>query len=186
MGKYFIWSVQEGGVLTWQRDQERIDADAALDGCYVIKTTVATADMNKYEVVKTYKSLSQVEQAFRNMKRVSLEMRPMWHKTEDRIRAHVFICMLAYYLQWHMMDRLAPLFAAQDQHIKDRAIERKDRRWTLAYVVGAMAAQQRNRVSLCGAEFTQDTEPNEDHQTILKLLLPGGPGPATRRAKVAA
>jgi transposase len=182
MGKYFTWSVEEGGLLSWTRDQSRVEADAALDGCYVIKTTVAATQMDKDTVVKTYKSLSQVEQAFRNMKRVSLEMRPMWHKTEDRIRAHVFICMLAYYLQWHMKDRLAPIFEEQARRLKEGSLQPKERQWTLAHVVSTMAAQQSNRVSLSGHEFTQVTEPSQEHQRILQLLLPDNkPDPATRR-----
>jgi hypothetical protein len=180
MGKYFTWKVEDGNLI-WTRDQSHVDADAALDGCYVIKATVAAAAMGKDTVVRTYKSLSQVEQAFRNMKRVSLEMRPMWHKTEDRIRAHVFICMLAYYLQWHMMRRLAPIFEEQAQGLKERSLEPKDRRWTLDSALATMSAQQRNRVSLGGQVFNQDTEPSKDHRRILALLLPTKPGAAVKR-----
>ena len=182
MGKYFTWKVEDGGILTWELDKARKEADAALDGCYVIKSTVASSQMDKDTVVARYKSLSQVEQAFRNMKNVSLEMRPMWHKTADRIRAHVFICMLAYYLQWHLMDRLSPIFEEQARKLKNAAMEGKDRRWTLDNVIKIMSAQQSNRVSLCGQEFTQRTEPTEDHQKILRLLLPASPKKAKQAA----
>lgn len=101
MGKYLHWSVNEGR-LVWSVDEAAVEAAQALDGCYVIKTTVRAGAMTKAQVVARYKSLGQVEQAFRNMKKVSLEMRPMHHKRDDRIRAHVFLCMLAYYLQWHL------------------------------------------------------------------------------------
>jgi len=80
-----------------------------LDGCYVIKTNASKA-MNKENVVGAYQGLQKVEQAFKNMKTVLLELRPIHHKTDERITAHIFIVMLAYYLQWHFMQRVAPLF----------------------------------------------------------------------------
>jgi transposase len=86
----------------WDIDEESVAAAQALDGCYVIKTTVSAEAMDKDQVVSRYKSLTRVEQAFRNMKTFSLEMRPIHHKTDQRIRAHVFLGMLAYYLQWHL------------------------------------------------------------------------------------
>ena len=72
--------------------------------------------MAKQALVASYKSLALVENAFRNLKTVQLEMRPVYHKTDDRIRAHVFLCVLAYYVQWHVNQRLAPLFADDGQH----------------------------------------------------------------------
>ena len=78
--------------------------------------------MTKDQAVASYKGLSQVEQAFRNLKTVSLEMRPMYHKTDDRIRAHVFLCMLAYYLQWHLTERLAPLLDEQRDELDEKRI----------------------------------------------------------------
>lgn len=72
-----------------------------LDGIYIVRTDVPHEEMSMDEVVKTYKGLQQVEQAFRNMKSMQLELRPVFHRLEDRVRAHVFLCMLAYYVQWH-------------------------------------------------------------------------------------
>lgn len=169
MGKHLQWRVVEGR-LEWNIDQESVAAAQALDGCYVIKTTVSAAAMDKNQVVSRYKSLSRVEQAFRNMKTVSLEMRPIHHKTDARIRAHVFLCMLAYYLQWHFKQRLAPLFDPQAQALADKTIQAKDRALTLASVIETLKSQRRNEVSVGGATFQQLTEPTPEAQILLDLL----------------
>ena len=162
--------MQPGGILDWRFDDGKIAADQALDGCYVIKTTVGAEVMTKEEAVAAYKGLSQVEQAFRNLKTVSLEMRPMFHKTDDRIRSHVFLCMLAYYLQWHLTERLAPLLDWQRDELEAGAMEPKERRWTLANILEILKAQRRETVSFCGATFLHITEPNADQARLLQLL----------------
>ena len=169
MGKYVTWNV-EGGRLKWHRNQSAIDAAQALDGCYVIKTTVSAEVMNKDEVVARYKSLSQVEQAFRNMKSVSLKMRPVHHKKDERIRAHVFICMLAYYLQWHFEQRLEPLFAEQAEQIKSGEKERKEREWTVQSVLESLKNIRHNEMSVSGAKFHQITALGAEQQRIVDLL----------------
>ena len=170
MGKYVNWQMRPGGILDWRFDDAKIAADQALDGCYVIKTTVGTEAMTKDQAVASYKGLSRVEQAFRNLKTVSLEMRPMYHKTDDRIRAHVFLCMLAYYLQWHLTERLAPLLDGQRAELEAGSMEPKERRWTLDNILEILSAQRRETVSLCGATFLQITEPNADQARLLQLL----------------
>lgn len=170
MGKYVNWRMQPGGILDWHFDDGKIAADQALDGCYVIKTTVAAGVMTKDQAVAGYKGLSRVEQAFRNLKTVSLEMRPMYHKTDDRIRCHVFLCMLAYYLQWHLTQRLAPLLDEQRAQLKDGGMEPKERRWTLANILEILGAQRRETVSFCGTTFLHVTEPNADQTRLLKLI----------------
>ena len=137
----------------------------------MIKTTVKAEAMTKEQAVARYKSLSQVEQAFRNLKTVSLEMRPMYHKTDDRIRAHVFLCMLAYYLQWHMTRRLAPLLDEQRDEIEAGTLAPEDRRWTLTNLIEVLKGQRRQTVSLCGTTFDQVTEPTADQARLLALLL---------------
>ena len=170
MGKYVIWRMQPGGILDWHLNDEKIAADQALDGCYVIKTTVGAEAMNKDQAVASYKGLSRVEQAFRNLKTVSLEMRPMYHKTDERIRSHVFLCMLAYYLQWHLTERLAPLLDEQRDELKDGSMEPKERRWTLTNILEILSAQRRETVSFCGTTFLHITEPNTDQARLLQLL----------------
>ena len=169
MGKYLTWSVEEGR-LKWTRNQSVIEAAQALDGCYVIKTTVSAEAMEKDEIVARYKSLAQVEQAFRNMKSVSLKMRPVHHKKDERIRAHVFICMLAYYLQWHMEQRLEALFTEQAEQIASGEKERKEREWTVQSVLDRLKAIRVNDLSVSGATFRQITELGADQQRIVELL----------------
>jgi transposase len=108
VGKHFLLTVEQDS-FTYQRDLERIAREAALDGIYVIRTSVAQEQLGAEDVVRAYKGLSVVERSFRTMKRVDLQVRPIYHYLAERVRAHVFLCMLAYYLEWHLRDRLAPL-----------------------------------------------------------------------------
>lgn len=169
MGKHLKWQVSDGK-LEWSIDEESVAAAKALDGCYVIKTTVSATAMNKDEVVNRYKSLSRVEQAFRNMKTVSLELRPVHHKKDERIRAHVFLCMLAYYLQWHFTQRLAPLFEQQQAALESGILLPKNRTLTLAGVLETLKNLRRSKVSVGEASFHQLTEPSEEQQQIFQLL----------------
>ncbi len=99
--------------LRYARDQDSIAAEARLDGIYVLRTSVAASDLDSPEVVSSYKALAQVERAFRAFN-TDLDIRPIRHRTEDRVRAHVFLRMLSYYLTWHMQARLAPLLFTDD------------------------------------------------------------------------
>ena len=100
----------------WRRNQERIAEEAALDGLYVIRTNVPEDDLPADEAVRSYKSLSRVERAFRSLKSVDLKVRPVHHRLAGRVRAHVLLCVLAYYVEWHMRRRLAPILF--DDHAK--------------------------------------------------------------------
>jgi len=95
--------------FAWTRKTEQIEAEAALDGIYVLRTNLARGELPTSEVVRSYKNLEQVERAFRTLKGPELEIRPIHHHLEDRVRAHVFLCMLAYYLTWHLRHAWAPL-----------------------------------------------------------------------------
>ncbi|HEY5181981.1 MAG TPA: transposase, partial [Dermatophilaceae bacterium] len=95
--------------FSYQRNTQAITAEAALDGLYVIRTTVAAEVMDPAKVVATYKSLARVERDFRSLKAIDVDLRPIHHWTETRVRAHVFICMLASYLAWHLRQAWAPL-----------------------------------------------------------------------------
>jgi hypothetical protein len=99
--------------LSYARDQESITTEAALDGIYVLRTSVGASSLDSSEVVSSYKALAQVERAFRAFN-TDLDIRPIRHRTEDRVRAHVFLRMLSYYLTWHMHARLAPLLFTDD------------------------------------------------------------------------
>ena len=106
--KYLQWEMTSGG-LAYRRDQARIDRDAALDGIYVIRTSLAEVDLSADDTVRAYKRLAVVERAFRTLKSVDLQVRPIHHRNADRVRAHVFLCLLAYYVEWQMRRPLAPL-----------------------------------------------------------------------------
>ncbi len=95
--------------FTYERDTVKIAAEAALDGIYIIRTSVPEEAFDAETTVRTYKSLSLVEQAFRSLKLVDLKVRPIYHRLEQRVRAHIFLCVLAYYVEWHMRRALAPM-----------------------------------------------------------------------------
>ena len=105
--------------FTFARLADNIAAEAALDGLYIIRTSVTALRMDAATCVRTYKSLAQVERAFRSIKTMDLKVRPIHHHLEGRVRAHIFVCMLAYYVEWHMRQAWAPLmFADEDQAAK--------------------------------------------------------------------
>ncbi len=108
MGKHFTVHIAEG-VFTAVRNHSAIDAEAALDGIYVIRTSVPAQTLPTEKAVATYKSLARVERDFRSLKAIDLALRPIHHYTETRVRAHVFLCMLAAYLVWHLRRAWAPL-----------------------------------------------------------------------------
>ena len=117
VAKHFTIDIGEDS-FTHARNQDSITAEAALDGIYVLRTSVEPASLNSGEVVSSYKALAQVERAFRAFN-TDLDIRPIRHRTEERVRAHVFLRMLSYYITWHMHDRLAPLLFTDDD--KDAA-----------------------------------------------------------------
>ena len=108
MAKHFILDIADGH-LAWQRNLASIAHEARLDGLYVIRTSLPAEVMDGAATVQTYKNLARVERAFRSMKTVDLEIRPIRHWTADRVRAHVCLCMLAYHVEWHLREALAPL-----------------------------------------------------------------------------
>ena len=108
MAKHFEVTITET-TLSFTRKTDQIEAEAALDGIYVIRTSVTTEQLDTGKVVETYKNLAVVERDFRNIKAIDLDLRPIYHYLEDRVRAHVLICMLAAYLTWHLRQAWAPL-----------------------------------------------------------------------------
>jgi transposase len=108
MGKHFDIHIEEDS-FTYRRKQANIEKEELLDGIYVVRTNVPAAVLPGGQAVRSYKSLSGVERAFRSLKTVDLHVRPIHHRLPDRVRAHIFLCMLAYYVEWHMRNDLAPL-----------------------------------------------------------------------------
>jgi hypothetical protein len=115
VAKYFRWQITAAG-LSWEPDPERIERDAVLDGIYVLRTCVVAERLPQAEVVLAYKRLAGVERAFRSLKSVDLEVRPIHHHQADRVRAHVLLAMLAYYVEWHMRQALAPVLFDDEYH----------------------------------------------------------------------
>ena len=112
VAKHFVIDIGEDH-LSYARNQDSIAAEAALDGIYVLRTSVAATDLGSSQIVSSCKALAQVERAFRAFN-TDLDIRPIRHRTEDRVRAHVFLRMLSYYISWHMQARLAPLLFTDD------------------------------------------------------------------------
>jgi transposase len=113
MGKHFRLFIEEDA-FRHERKQNSIEREAALDGIYVIRTSVPAEALSSEKVVGHYKRLSEVERAFRSLKSVDLKIRPIYHHLADRVRAHVFLCMLSYYVEWHMRRALAPILFDDD------------------------------------------------------------------------
>lgn len=118
MAKHFELAIEERS-FTFERKHEAIAEEAALDGIYIIRTSVDAQRMDAPECVRNYKALANVERAFRSLKTVDLKVRPIHHRTENRVRAHIFLCMLAWYVEWHMREAWRELmFADPDQAAK--------------------------------------------------------------------
>jgi transposase len=120
MGKHFQLRIEEDS-FHYQRKTANIEREKNLDGIYVIRTSVKKEVLSSEQVVASYKSLSGVERAFRSLKTVDLQVRPIHHRLPDRVRAHIFLCMLAYYVEWHMRQRLAPLLFDDDDKTQAQA-----------------------------------------------------------------
>jgi transposase len=113
MGKHFQLRIEEDS-FHYQRKTANIEREEDLDGIYVIRTSVKKEVLSSQQVVASYKSLSGVERAFRSLKTVDLQVRPIHHRLPDRVRAHILLCMLAYYVEWHMRQLLAPILFDDD------------------------------------------------------------------------
>lgn len=119
MAKHFETTIDQG-VLRWLRREEGIRREAELDGMYVIRTSEDQQHLSPEDTVRHYKSLAQVERAFRCLKGIDLRVRPIYLRTPDHVRAHIFLCLLAYYVEWHMRQALAPLLFADEELDQDR------------------------------------------------------------------
>jgi hypothetical protein len=157
VGKHFQLTITDT-TLSYLRRAAKIEAEAALDGIYVIRTSVGKKDLKAPEVVRAYKSLSVVELAFRSLKTMDLKVRPIYHRLEGRVRAHVFLCMLAYYVEWHMRAALAPIL------FDDEDTEGAEARRTS---VVAPARRSPSAADKAATKRTQDDLPVHSFQTLL-------------------
>ena len=115
MAKHFTLNITDID-FSFSRDGAAIDAEAATDGIYVVRTSLPSEKLDDTATVRSYKSLALVERAFRFMKTIDLHVRPIYHWSADRVRAHVCLCMLAYYVEWHMRQKLAPMLFDDTGH----------------------------------------------------------------------
>ena len=193
VGKHFKIEITDDS-FTFARKHDSIAAEADLDGFYLIRTSVPEDQMTTAQAVKAYKQLSVVEQAFRSLKTVDLKIRPIFHHLADRVKAHVFLCMLAYYVEWHMRQKLAPmLFDDDDKQTAERlrpspvkaaqasakakrkAATKKSQPDDLPVhsfqtLLADLATVTRNTVRLAGQEFDKITTPTPLQQKALNML----------------
>ncbi len=123
VGKHFDCQIGEGS-FTWSRRQDCIDQEAQLDGIYVLRTSEPVERLSAEDTVRSYKRLAEVERAFRCLKGIDLLVRPIRHRTEDRVPAHIFLCLLAYYVEWHLRQAWAPLLFEDEERREER--QRRD------------------------------------------------------------
>lgn len=119
VAKHYSLTIEDGR-FEWRRKDASITAEAALDGFYVVRTSETARDLARDDVVRSYKLLGQVEQGFRTLKGLDIRVRPIFHRVEDRVRAHIFLCMLAYYVEWHLRRAWAPLLFDDETLAQDR------------------------------------------------------------------
>lgn len=160
MRKHFNLTIEETG-FSFTRDEQSIAREAALDGIYVVRTSVPASALAAEEAVRAYKRLAEVERAFRSFKSVDLKVRPIHHRLEQRVRAHVLLCMLAYYVEWHMRQALAPILFDDD----DPAAAEAGRRSVVAPAQRSPRAQRKTT-----AKLTDDGCPVHSFRTLLSDL----------------
>jgi transposase len=160
MRKHFNLTIAETG-FSFTRDEASLAREAALDGIYVIRTSLPATALTADEAVRSYKRLAQVERAFRSLKSVDLKVRPIHHRLEQRVRAHVFLCMLAYYVEWHMRQALAPILFDDD----DPAAAEAARSSVVAPAQRSPRAQRK-----ASTKLTADDRPLHSFHTLLSDL----------------
>ncbi len=160
--KYFKWSVIDGK-LEYSLIQEVIDKEKRLDGCYIIRTDVTSTTLSPQDVYKAYKKLIHVEQAFRIIKTTSLEIRPVFHHLDARIRAHVFLCMLSYYLQWHINHRLSNVYLNDNKG--------KHRRWSFQQVIERLKSIRSQTVNIGNVNLPNVISTADKEQKMLLEAL---------------
>ncbi len=159
VAKHFTWTIKDGA-FDWSRNQDSIQHEAALDGIYVVRTSEPAARLSAEDTVRSYKDLARVEQAFRCLKGIDLRVRPIRHRTEDHVRAHIFLCVLAYYVEWHLRQAWMELLF-QDEEL-DKSRPRRD---PVAPARPSASAQKKKR-----ERTTRDGLPIQSWDTLLAHL----------------
>lgn len=159
MAKHLALTIRDG-LLQFERIENSIEREARLDGIYIIRTSETPQVLSSEDTVRTYKSLGQVEQAFRCLKGVDLRVRPIRHRTEEHVRAHIFLCVLTYYIEWHMRKALSPLLFQDD--------ELQTTRWQRDPVARAETSAPAREKKRCGK--TADGWPVHSLRTLMGEL----------------
>ena len=159
VGKHFAYTIGEGS-LRWQRREEAIQEEAKLDGIYVIRTSESKEHLSPEATVRSYKSLSEVERAFRCLKGIELRVRPIHHRTAERVTAHIFLCLLAYYVEWHLRRAWAPILFEDEERRAEG--ERRD---PVAPAKPSVSAQQKK-----SSHQTQDGLAVHSFETLMAEL----------------
>ena len=162
VAKYFRWDITAEG-LEYERNQQAIERDEVLDGVYVIRTSLSDEKLKATEAVRAYKRLAQVQRAFRSLQSVDLHLRPIYHRLPDRVRAHLLLCLLAYHVEWHMRQALAPLLFDDEQRGQESSSPLAPAEgWAAAPGQGAAQAHSGGAA---GAKFSRLAEgPGDDHE----------------------
>ena len=198
VGKHFITDIADGR-LSWRRDQGKIAAEAELDGIYVIRTSAAEEKLGTAETVEAYKDLGNLERDFWSMKAEDIDLRPIYHYLENRVRAHVFLCMLATYLTRHLRQALAPLtFTDSDKPAredpvsparrsatataKDTAKITPDKLPVRGYheLISHLATLTRNTVSFNGQRLEKLSTPTPEQRRVYRPARHARPAPPRR------
>jgi hypothetical protein len=159
MGKHFACNIGEGN-LAWSRRVESITQEEKLDGIYVLRTSEPEERLSAEDTVRSYKSLAEVERAFRCLKGIDLLVRPIRHRTEDRVPAHIFLCLLAYYVEWHLRRAWAPLLFEDEERWEERK-----RRDPILPAKPSDSAQRKKR-----SQETADGLPVHSFETLMEDL----------------
>ena len=204
MAKHFRIEIKDGN-FTFARDEESVARERALDGIYVIRTSEPADKLSAEDAVRAYKSLGNVEKSFRTFKGVDILVRPIRHRVADRVKAHVFLCMLTYYVEWHMRRALSSLMYAEDDLAAARAgrdpvakavptAEAKRKKATglskdgfplngWRGIIATLATISRTTIEVGGASVVMDTEPTEHQARIFSLLAADTPVWNRRRSQ---
>jgi hypothetical protein len=158
VAKHFKLLIREDG-FEFPIDEQKVAAEAALDGVYVVRTSLDKERMSADGAVRSYKSLSQVERAFRSLKTVDLKVRPIRHRLEWRVKAHILLCMLAFYIEWHMREAWRSLLFADEEQAAKKS------RDPVAPAVRSESAEKKAR-----SKRLEDGSEVHSFHTLLKLL----------------
>lgn len=159
MGKHYTFEISDGR-FKWQRNQQSIDEEKCLDGIYIVRTSEKPHQLSCEDTVRSYKRLSQVERAFRTLKSMDIRIRPIRHWNNDHVKAHIFLCMLSYYVEWHLRKAWSPLLFDDEQLDAERA----KRDPVLPATSSASAKVKKSK------RQTSDGLPIQSFDTLLKTL----------------